>query len=46
MVEAEFVNTSLYMRVKDKIREFLAEAVSNVVSVGFKFLCKRELEEQ
>ena len=30
----------------DKIHDFLVEAVSNVVSVSFNFLCKAELEEK
>ena len=32
--------------IKEKIREFMAESVGNIVSAAFKFLCKRDLEEK
>ena len=35
----------MYKDVKEKINHFLAEAIGNVVSAGFKFLCKTDLEE-
>ena len=37
--------SQLYVKIKGKINHFLAEAIGNIVSAGFKFLCKTDLEE-
>ena len=37
------IDSNFYIELKRNIKKFLVEAVSNVVSVGFKFLCKNEL---
>ena len=39
------LESELYKRIKRNVKDFLAEAVANVVSVGFKNLCKTNLEE-
>ena len=35
----------MYVKIKGKVNHFLAEAIGNIVSAGFKFLCKTDLEE-
>ena len=35
----------MYAEIKEKINHFLAEAIENIVSAGFEFLCKTDLEE-
>ena len=44
--DVAFIETQLYQNILDKIKVFLVEAVSNVVSIAFKFMCKGELEEK
>ena len=44
--EANFLETELFQMIMEKIREFVAESVGNIVSAAFKFLCKRDLEEK
>ena len=39
------LESKLYQCIKRNVKDFLAEAVANVVSVGFKNLCKTDLEE-
>ena len=39
------LESRLYKCIKRNVKDFLAEAVANVVSVGFKNLCKTDLEE-
>ena len=39
------LESKLYRCIKKNVKDFLAEAVANVVSVGFKHLCKTDLEE-
>ena len=41
----KFMESNLYREIKDCIKDYLAEAIGNVVSAGFKFLCKSDLEE-
>ena len=43
--EDNILESMLYKKIKGKIKHFLAEAIGNVVSAGFKFLCKSDLEE-
>ena len=44
MVRGEsFLNSELYSELKEKIKDFLAESLSNIISIGFKYLCKQEL---
>lgn len=40
----KFLESDLYENIKVKFRLFLAEAVSNVISVGFNFLCRDDLD--
>ena len=40
-----FLESQLYVKIKERINHFLAEAIGNIVSAGFKFLCKTDLEE-
>ena len=40
-----FLESSLYKQIKINTKKFLSEAIGNVVSAGFKFLCKKELGE-
>ena len=37
--------STMYEDIKKKLNHFLAEAIANVVSAGFKYLCKTDLEE-
>ena len=39
------LESKLYACIKKNVKDFLAEAVANVVSVGFRHLCKNDLEE-
>ena len=39
------LESKLYAYIKKNVKDFLAEAVANVVSVGFRHLCKDDLEE-
>ena len=39
------MESQLYAKIKGNINHFLAEAIGNIVSAGFKFLCKTDLEE-
>ena len=41
----DIIESQLYKRIKNKIKHFLAESIGNIVSAGFKFLCKSDLEE-
>ena len=43
--DQQFLESNLYARMKDCVKDYLTEAISNVVSAGFKFLCKSDLEE-
>ena len=38
------MESKLYKLIKSNTKEFLAEAVANIVSAGFKYLCKTDLE--
>ena len=40
------MDSNLYTAIKMSIKDFLAEAVGNIISVAFKFLCKNELDER
>ena len=42
----EEIDEIMYQNIKKKVKEFLAESVSNVVSASFSFLCKGQLEEK
>jgi hypothetical protein len=42
----DFTKSRLYGIILKKIKTFLVEAVSNVTSVAFKFMCKGELESK
>ena len=39
----DVLESKLYKNLKLKIKQFLAEAIGNVVSAGFNFLCKTDL---
>jgi hypothetical protein len=43
---ASLVGTQFYASIIRKIKKFLVEAISNVVSVAFKFMCRGELESK
>ena len=39
----DFLESKMYSQIKGRIKHFLAEAIGNIVSAGFKFLCKNDL---
>ena len=41
-----FLKSKLYQKIKRSVKEFLVEAVSNVVSAGFHHLNQKDLEEK
>ena len=41
----DILETKVYEKIKGKINHFLAEVIGNIVSAGFKNLCKNDLEE-
>ena len=41
-----FLKSKLYEKIKRSVKEFLVEAVANVVSAGFHHLNKKDLEEK
>ena len=42
--DENILESRLYQEIKNKIKHFLTEAIGNVVSAGFKYLCKKDLE--
>jgi hypothetical protein len=44
IVEGSLINSSLYKAILAKIKLFMVEAISNVISIAFKNLCKGDLE--
>ena len=40
---SNFTESNLYQNILNRIKKFLAESISNVISIAFKFMCKGEL---
>jgi hypothetical protein len=43
MEDTYFIDSQLYESILQKIKIYLVESISNIVSIAFKFLCKGEL---
>ena len=41
----KFIGSQIYKNILEKIKKFLVEAIDNVVSIAFNFLCTGQLEE-